>query len=61
MTEDNVIPIDPEVRLVLEEFNSDPAALAAEIVGLRAALAGRPLPAAGIVIPTPPRPPSTRL
>ena len=52
----DVVPIDPDVRSVLEEFSRDPIAMAAEIVQLRSELSAD-RPSAEIVLRQPPRPP----
>ena len=58
---DDVVPIDRDVRSVLEEFSRDPIAMAAEILRLRNELADVRLeadrPQAEIVLRQPQRPP----
>ncbi len=62
-TADDVIPIDPDVRSVMEEFSADPVAMATEIVQLRAELAQARLDADGarseIILRQPQRPPDS--
>jgi hypothetical protein len=54
----DIVPIDPAVREVLEEFSRDPIALANEIVTLRRELHQRPASAPPTtVIQQPPPPP----
>lgn len=57
----NMIPIDPEVREVLEEFSGNSVALAAEIVTLRAELDAARLdtdrPRSEIILQPPQAPP----
>jgi hypothetical protein len=59
-TPDDVVPIDREVRAVLEEFSRDPIVMAAEILRLRNELADVRLeadrPPAEIVLRQPQRP-----
>jgi hypothetical protein len=57
---DNVTPIDPEIRRVLEEFSGDPMAFATEIVQLRAELQVVARVGEGrqeVILPPPPIPP----
>jgi hypothetical protein len=60
-TPDGVVPIDRDVRSVLDEFSRDPIAMAAEIVRLRAELAEAQLdadrPPSEIILRQPLRPP----
>lgn len=60
-TTDDVIPIHPDVRSVLDEFSRDPIAMATEIVQLRAELAQARLDADGarheIILRQPQSPP----
>jgi hypothetical protein len=62
-TTDEVIPIDPDVRSVLDEFSRDPVAMASEIVQLRAELAQARLdadpPRSDIILQQPQRPPDS--
>ena len=56
-TNDDVVPIDAEVRKVLEEFAKDPVAMASEIVRLRFEIADERRPPPEIVLPPTRRPP----
>lgn len=60
-TPDDVIPIDRDVRSVLEEFSRDPIAMAVEIVRLRTDVDEARLdaerPPAEIILGQPQRPP----
>jgi hypothetical protein len=60
-TTDDVIPIDPYVRSVMDEFSGDAIAMAAEIVQLRAELGQARLDASHsppeIILRQPHRPP----
>jgi hypothetical protein len=54
----DIVPIDPAVREVLEEFSHDPTALANEIVTLRQELQARPHSGPPtVIIKQPPPPP----
>lgn len=55
--EPNVIPIDPTIREVLDEFANDPMAMANEIVALRQELFLRAATSRPIVLERPPAPP----
>lgn len=62
-TTDDVTPIDPDVRSVMDEFSQDPIAMATEIVQLRAELAQARLaadsPHSEIILRQPQRPPDS--
>ncbi len=62
-TTDDVIPIDPDVRSVMDEFSADPIAMATEIVQLRAELDQARLdadrPPSEIILRQPQRPPDS--
>jgi hypothetical protein len=58
---DDVVPVDRDIRSVLEEFSRDPIAMATEIVRLRAELAdgslGTNRPPPEIILRQPQKPP----